>query len=54
MVQVQSSWFPLLDRNPQTFVANIFAATAADYAVATHRVHAGTAIDVQVLPAADE
>ena len=54
MVQVQSSWFPLIDRNPQTFVANIFAATAADYAVATHRVHAGTAIDVQVLPAADE
>jgi putative CocE/NonD family hydrolase len=31
MVQVQSSWFPLYDRNPQTYVANIFDAKAADY-----------------------
>ena len=31
MVQVQSSWFPLYDRNPQTFVANIFFAKPADY-----------------------
>ncbi|MBS0333281.1 MAG: CocE/NonD family hydrolase, partial [Proteobacteria bacterium] len=31
MVQVQSSWFPLADRNPQTFVANIFEAKPADY-----------------------
>jgi putative CocE/NonD family hydrolase len=31
MVQVQSSWFPLYDRNPQTFVPNIFEAKAADY-----------------------
>ena len=35
MVQVQSSWFPLYDRNPQTFVPNIFFTTAADYQKAT-------------------
>ena len=39
MVQVQSTWFPLYDRNPQTFVPNIFGATAADYRAATHRVY---------------
>jgi putative CocE/NonD family hydrolase len=38
MVQVQSSWFPLYDRNPQTYVPNIFQATAADYRPAAHRV----------------
>ena len=31
MVQIQSSWFPLYDRNPQTFVQNIFWAKPADY-----------------------
>jgi hypothetical protein len=36
MVQVQSTWFPIIDRNPQRFVANIFAATAADFQKATH------------------
>jgi hypothetical protein len=35
MVQVQSSWFPLYDRNPQTFVPNIFDAKPADYRPAT-------------------
>lgn len=39
MVQVQSTWFPLIDRNPQTFVPNIFAAKASDFREATHRVH---------------
>ena len=38
MVQVQSSWFPLYDRNPQTFVPNIFWAQPRDYAKATQRV----------------
>ena len=38
MVQVQSSWFPLYDRNPQTFVPNIFYAPAAAYKPATVRV----------------
>jgi putative CocE/NonD family hydrolase len=39
MVQVQSSWFPLYDRNPQTFVPNIFWAKPADYRKATQRIH---------------
>ena len=38
MVQVQSTWFPLIDRNPQTYVENIFLAKASDYRPATHRV----------------
>ena len=38
MVQVQSSWFPLYDRNPQTFVPNIFFAKPADYVKATQQV----------------
>ena len=38
MVQVQSSWFPLYDRNPQTFVPNIFLAKPGDYKKATQRV----------------
>ena len=39
MVQIQSSWFPLYDRNPQTFVPNIFHATPADYKEAQQRVY---------------
>jgi uncharacterized protein len=39
MVQIQSSWFPLYDRNPQTFVPNIFLAKPADYAKATQRIY---------------
>ncbi len=39
MVQVQSSWFPLYDRNPQTFVESIFWARPADYRKATQRVY---------------
>ncbi len=39
MVQVQSSWFPLYDRNPQTFVPNIFWAKPADYQKATQRIY---------------
>jgi hypothetical protein len=39
MVQVQSTWFPLYDRNPQTFVPNIFLAKPADYVKATQRVY---------------
>jgi len=38
MVQVQSSWFPLYDRNPQTFVPNIFFAKPADYVKAEQKV----------------
>jgi predicted acyl esterase len=40
MVQVQSSWFPLVDRNPQTFV-DIYQAKRSDFRKATHRIHRG-------------
>ena len=39
MVQVQSSWFPLYDRNPQTFVPNIFWAKPVDYRTAVQRIY---------------
>jgi uncharacterized protein len=39
MVQVQSTWFPLIDRNPQTFVPSIYQATAPDFIKATQRVY---------------
>jgi putative CocE/NonD family hydrolase len=39
MVQIQSSWFPLYDRNPQSFVPNIFWAKPADYRKATQRIY---------------
>jgi putative CocE/NonD family hydrolase len=39
MVQVQSSWFPLYDRNPQTFVSNIFWAKPGDYRKAVERIY---------------
>ena len=55
MVQVQSSWFPLVDRNPQTFVPNIAYAKSEDYRKATQRVYragnAASALKVLVLPA---
>jgi putative CocE/NonD family hydrolase len=38
MVQVQSTWFPLYDRNPQTWVPSIFDAKASDYRARTHRI----------------
>ena len=42
MVQVQSSWFPLYDRNPQTFVPNIFWAKPGDYRKATQKIYHAT------------
>ena len=39
MVQIQSSWFPLYERNPQTFVPNIFFAQPGDYRKATQRIY---------------
>jgi len=38
MVQVQSSWFPMIDRNPQRFVPNIFNAKAGDFQTATQHI----------------
>ena len=43
MVQIQSSWFPLYDRNPQTYVENIFFAQPGDYRKATQRIRRGGA-----------
>jgi len=41
MVHVQSTWFPLIDRNPQKYVDNIFKASKEDYVTAEHRVYCG-------------
>jgi len=54
MIHVQSTWFPLVDRNPQKYVDNIFFADEEDFVKATHRVyhdreHASW-IEIQVLP----
>ena len=52
LVQIQSSWFPLVDRNPQTFV-DIYHATEADFQKATERVFravdAASFVEVNVL-----
>lgn len=54
MVHMQSTWFPLVDRNPQTFV-NIPTAKPEDFQKATHRLHRGgkaaSSLTVRVLPA---
>jgi predicted acyl esterase len=50
-MQIQSSWFPLYDRNPQTYAANIFFAKPGDYRKATQRVvHTGGASSFIDLP----
>lgn len=53
MVQVQSTWFPAYDRNPQTWVPNIFHAKASDFVAQTHRIwhtpELASRIDVSVL-----
>jgi predicted acyl esterase len=38
MVQVQSTWFPIIDRNPQKYVPNIFEAQESDFIPATHKI----------------
>ena len=54
MVQVQSSLFPVYDRNPQTFVPNIFYAKPADYRKATQSIYRGgttaTAVYLPIVP----
>ena len=49
MVQVQSSWFPLIDRNPQTFVPNIARAKPEDYVKAEQKVCAGSRVVLPVM-----
>ena len=48
-IQVQSTWFPLIDLNPQTFVPNIFYAKPEDFKKQTHRVYSDSAIEFTVL-----
>ncbi|ODP39772.1 X-Pro dipeptidyl-peptidase [Sphingomonas turrisvirgatae] len=48
MVQVQSSWFPVIDRNPQKFVTNPYKAQPGDYVKATQRVCAGSFVSLPV------
>ncbi|HXY24668.1 MAG TPA: CocE/NonD family hydrolase [Candidatus Acidoferrum sp.] len=56
MVQVQSTWFPVIDRNPQKFVPNIFEAKESDYQKATHRIYRSkrypSGVEISVLPSA--
>jgi putative CocE/NonD family hydrolase len=54
MVQIQSTWFPLYDRNPQTWVANIFRAREKDFRAQVHRIwhtpRRASRIEVLTLP----
>jgi predicted acyl esterase len=52
MVQVQSTWFPVIDRNPQTFVKNIFEAKESDFRPATHKVLYTSHVTLPVVKAA--
>jgi putative CocE/NonD family hydrolase len=49
MVQIQSSWFPLYDRNPQTFVKNIFWAKPEDFKKATQRIYNTSFIELPLV-----
>lgn len=48
-IQVQSTWFPLIDLNPQKYVPNIFKADASDFTKQTHKVYHDSAIEFSVL-----
>jgi hypothetical protein len=54
MVQIQSTWFPVYDRNPQTWVPNIFKARASDFRAETHRIwhtpKLPSRVEITVLP----
>lgn len=50
MIQVQSSWFPLIDRNPQTFLKNSYKARASDFKPARHRVYGSSVLEVDTVP----
>ena len=54
MIQIQSTWFPLIDRNPQKYVPNIFEAKDSDYIKATHTIYCNdqlaTYIELPVMP----
>ncbi|WP_103866330.1 CocE/NonD family hydrolase [Aquimarina sp. I32.4] len=48
-IQVQSTWFPLIDLNPQTFVPNIFKADPSDFTKQTHKVYHDSTVEFSVL-----
>jgi putative CocE/NonD family hydrolase len=55
MIQVQSTWFPLIDRNPQQYIPNIYDAVQADFQAEKHSVyHGGAAASYISLPLNDE
>ncbi len=58
LVQIQSTWFPLIDRNPQKFVPNIFDAKATDYQTASQRVYRApgraTHLELSVMPGTEK
>jgi hypothetical protein len=49
MVQVQSTWFPLYDRNPQKFIENIYEATDTDYVKATQKIYCSKSASSSVI-----
>ncbi len=49
MVQVQSTWFPLIDRNPQVFVPSIYTAKASDFKTAIQRVYCSPALPSHIV-----
>ena len=52
IIQVQSTWFPVIDRNPQKYVANIFEAKESDFIKAEHKIYCsptGTYIEIPVI-----
>jgi predicted acyl esterase len=49
VVQVQSTWFPVIDRNPQKFVPSIYDANATDFVKATQRVYAAPGMASQIV-----
>ncbi|WP_282081145.1 CocE/NonD family hydrolase [Aquimarina algiphila] len=48
-IQVQSTWFPLIDLNPQKYVPNIFKAEVSDFTKQTHKVYYDSAIEISIL-----
>jgi predicted acyl esterase len=49
MIQIQSTWFPVIDRNPQKFVPNIFEAKESDYIKTEQRIYYNTYLDLPVM-----
>jgi predicted acyl esterase len=49
MVQVQSTWFPVIDRNPQKFVPSIYKAQASDFTAATQRIYSTPGMESHIV-----